>query len=667
MRLVDALRRDSIPGPLRRAFRKNDWERTAAPLIEDDSDRSLARAAALIYEKAETIRASLRFADQSAVNSTTRLRALVAFANYNMHALDREAEKVIKRAAPESTLLIAEVVSARVRLPDGFDYSPDEVSQTIVDGVQIPLRFIFGDGIDCSAKPRFHEVNWDDVQFDANLGVLYSLIEGLWDDCLWNDLRVSSQQDGSVSFAFADLMWPERAAISRCRIDNLRLQFMAVAGQSFRSLPRQTRARVLAIRPVVRIAREGRHRKLVLARMEDEASSSLGLALLRLLGRQPYYGDILAERQPSLSDATLDQLISAWAIVSSATEVMSDAIRGARVAEDAPPGRWLPMYAPILDVPSLVDAVVGGAGVPKAKAEALVHFLTYRGEPNQELWTQPLVRVADGRLAPIFGAALFPNLGRLIDRWMQQLGVDMGQRGPAFEQHVRDHLIAAIRASRLHQHAAVLPNALKLRLPSEAEEEIDIVFVLGNVVLICEAKCVLLPTEPKQEAFHRQTIMGAVDQINRKATVVERHRALVSGLLRSHGIIVSDDFSIIRLVILNSEMHSGFQVEGVTIVDENILRMFFEGEIVDLALGRQDGRMDELAKRTFYRSPEEAYVAAPRYFASPPQMDAFKAHVTERITPVPAIADSDWSGYVRSSQCLINTPPFEPVSVVVDG
>jgi hypothetical protein len=392
----------------------------------------------------------------------------------------------------------------------------------------------------------------------------------------------------------------------------------------------------------------------------------MGLALLRLLGQQPYYSEILSVGQQALSDANLHELVSAWAVVSSASEVLSDGLKANSVADDAPPERWLPSYAPILELRSLVDALIKGASLPRDKAEALVHFLTYRGETNQELWTQPLVQVADGRLAPVFGAALFPNLSRLIDRWMQQLEVDMGQRGPAFEQHIRNHLSETIRASRLRQNAAVLPNALNLRPAGEPEEEIDVVFVLGHIVFVCEVKCVLFPTEPKQEAFHRQTLIGAVDQINRKAAAVERHKALMSNALCAYGVIVPVNFSIIKLVVLNSEMQSGFQIEGVTIVDENILRMFFEGAIVDLALGHHDGRMEELAKRTFYSTPEEAFLAAPTYFESPPQLDAFKKHLTERITPVPAISDSDWGGYVRSVQCLISTPTLEPNELVED-
>jgi hypothetical protein len=659
VRLIEAVQQERTPGPLRRTFKLSVWNDVVASLADGDADRSLARAATLIYEKAEAIRSSLRFANQSILNSTTRLRALVAFANHNSHVLDMKAAEVIREITAGATVGIAEISSARVRLPDGFEYSPNEIMQTLVDGVQVPLRFIFADNKDSSPKPRFNDVNWNDVQFDANLGVLYLLLEGLWDDCLWNDLRVVEHNDTHL-FEFADRTWEERAAISECRIDNLRHQFFAFAGHWFKTLPYPTQSRVLSVRPVVGITHEGRHRRLELAREGEHTSSGLGLALLRLLGQQPYYGEILSVIQPSLSNANLQELISAWAIVSSASEVVSNAVKVASVADDARPERWLPSYAPILELRSLVDAVVRGAGLPKAKAEALLHFLIYRGEAGQELWTQPLVEVAEGRLAPVFGAALFPNLSRLIDRWMQQLGVDMSQRGPAFEQHIREHLAKAISASRLRQDAAVLPSALNLRPAGEPEEEIDVVFVLGPIVFVCEVKCVLFPTEPKQKALYRKTITGAADQINRKAAAIERHREVMLGALRDHGISVPKHFSVIKLVVLNSEMQSGFRVEGVTIVDENILRMFFEGEIVDFALERQDGRVEELQKRSFYSSSDEALVAAPTYFESPPQLDAFKAQVRDRITPVPAISDSDWSGYVRSAQCVISTPALEP-------
>lgn len=650
------MRAGKVPGPLRRKFDLDAWKKAAAELADDERDQVLSDIGGLLFRKAESIRRLLKFVSATDVNTTTKLRALVAFANHNSAVLSAKAKQMADGAKREhNTVGMAEIITGQIALPNGFSYLPNEISQSIVDGIEIPVRFVMSGGVQADRKPQFNQVRWSDVQLDANLGLAYALVEGLWDDCLWNDLRV--RREGEVClFTFADQEWEKRSVISKCRADNLNLQFFSSAVQWFRSQPPDVWEAVVRVRTVEAVVKEGRQRRLRLTKTGQRSEIGFDLALLRLRGQEPYYREFISQPVELLGGATLDDLMSAWAIVSSASAAVSAAAEATKAADDAPPEKWMPNYAPILTTKALVEAVQTGARFHRSRAETLVEFLTFRGKPSEELWTQPLVPVADGRVAPVFGAAWYPNLSRLVDRWMQQLGFDMSERGPAFERYVRQELGDAIRASSLSRIASIVPNALRLRPEAEREEEIDLVFTVGTIVFIGEAKCVLLPTEAKQDAMHRQTVEGAVDQIKRKAEAVERHRNLFLAELQKLGATLPENFRLIPLVVLNGPVNAGFQIDGVTVVDANILRIFFEGQIVDFAHASQEGRIENVETRTFYASPEQAPETALRYFASPPQLDFVKTGLRERIVPVPAVSDDDWPGIIHTFECSLQTP-----------
>lgn len=206
-------------------------------------------------------------------------------------------------------------------------------------------------------------------------------------------------------------------------------------------------------------------------------------------------------------------------------------------------------------------------------------FLTYRGESAQELWAQPLVHIAPGRVAPLFGATKSPNLRRIVDVWLAQLGIDLSARGPAFETNVRNEIAAAIAASPKLSGAKVIDGTFVFRPRGGREEELDIVIGLGSLVMIGEVKCILHPTEPKRYFRHRQTVLDAVQQVKRKAqSVLENPKDFIDQV-GTRQLSVKEEFDVLPIVIIDGAIHAGVARDGVPIVDLTILRIFFEGEL----------------------------------------------------------------------------------------
>ena len=204
---------------------------------------------------------------------------------------------------------------------------------------------------------------------------------------------------------------------------------------------------------------------------------------------------------------------------------------------------------------------------------------------------------------PVF-AALTAEAPRLLDVWLRQLGVKLERRGPAFEQHVRTELANLIARSALRPISQVLAQAVVFKPPHDREEEIDVVLRIGDSIVICEAKCILSPAEAEQTARHRGTVIEAADQVTRKAAAVSAHKAAFAALLTQKGIQVPPDFHVLPLVIINSAIHAGFPVKGVPIVDEHILRVFFNGQFTDTISENNHAR--DVAVYRVYQTVAEA-------------------------------------------------------------
>ena len=228
----------------------------------------------------------------------------------------------------------------------------------------------------------------------------------------------------------------------------------------------------------------------------------------------------------------------------------------------------------------------------------------------------------------------------------------MGRRGLPFERYLRERILRDIKRSRLLSGTRVLDYGLKFRPTEGREEEIDLVIVFGDLVILGEAKCSVAPTEAKQYARHRDLVIGATAQIKRKALAVSDHRSIFRTRLKEFGIELSPDFNILSVVVMNDAIHSGMPVNGVPIIDEHILSIFFSGEIVDVAERLTTGEFVPLQKRTLYANVAEAIEMAEAFFSAPPQFDVFLNGVTQRDVTVPAINDDDWAAVYVAYDCV---------------
>jgi len=660
LRFVEAVRRGSIAAPTRRQFKLQVWKTDAASLSEDESDRRLAISGEWIFERLSAIRSSLSFVNNSSIAIGAKLRALVCFANHNAVVLDKK----VKQFSPEERLgnnsfVIDDVMSMKLKLPIGASFSPNEIIEMTVDGTEIPLRVVFQQGSPSSGAPDFKKINWLDVLVDPNLGGLYKFLEEIWDDCLWNDYFV----DGSAIRCTAPdhVDWKIATMYRKGMLD---FQFLAFATRHVSEMPVEAKRSFVGVKSVREIVRRGKYDHYVIGNEVEYEGKALDLAVAKMYAQEEYYFDLLDEEKENHPGVTIRRLFDCWHLISSAAEVswnrlvdfMASVPEGEIAGNSSEASNYFSMFCPSLQVGALHSAVSRGLSIELGPARNLVSFLTYFGGSEQELWAQPLVRIAPDKVAPFFAALRSPNLRRICDVWMKQLGMDLALRGPAFEKFVQDQIARHLKESPILKDVTqVLEGKFTFRPKGARDEEIDAVAVIADLVILIEAKCILQPTEAQQFYRHRQTVLDAVEQVKRKTEAVVNNKEDFVIQLDKRGIKVSDNFTILPIVMLNSAIHAGCEKNGVAIVDLTLFRIFCEGRVPGLAV-QQSGKTRVLEEFVYYASVSEAVQTAANYFSAPTHLKYLWESLKECKVPVPSAPNSELPGaYLWSREVAVDT------------
>ncbi|TDR44024.1 hypothetical protein DFR29_106170 [Tahibacter aquaticus] len=660
------VRADTVPGPLRRAFTPEKWQRAFAELQEPDAvDHDTYAAGLALNGKLGAIRGVLKLSSSESVSATTKLRAFLAIANYDFFVardktkLAMEKFRTEREGKSKEVYTLEEIASVKLSLPGGFEWKPDEIFESLVDGIELPIKIILQDSPSLAGNPQLNQIQWGEVSRELNLGILYRFTEDLWDDCLWNSYQMVEKDQRKV-FLPRDLDVLRAHRIGLARRTSIAMSFGVMATQFLSdSLNRNARLRV---REISGIERQGKRQFIKVAKHGVATEVLKEISVLRAFASEAYYGDLLEERLESLHGLTLSALIDAWMVISRAAYMLMQSIDEKNiynVSEKICTNARLPEFAPTLQIEALVDALEAAAGISKPEGRRLVEFFTFRGAAKQEIWAQPLVPVGPETVTPVFAAVVSPNLRRLVDVWMNQAGIDLGKRGPAFEAHVRKLVIETIAKSKvLSPVAACIEKDYTFRPKHGREEQIDLIFSIGNTVFVAEAKCILEPTDAKGMAMHRKTVLGAAEQVLRKVKSLDENRTAFIADARQFNMTLAEDFVVKPLVIVSTSTHVGVAALAVPVIDELILGRYLDGELEDIAYQPSDPASSKRLKTLFYSNATEAEDQASNYFASPPQLQRFVEGLRKRLVPLYAANDTDWTAYIVTLECVAGGVPI---------
>ena len=527
------------------------------------------------------------------------------------------------------------------------DFTVDSILESIIENGGRLLQMIAS----TSAREEgdHPELPFAAMVNDLNIGVVYTSLERLWLDVVWNDFRMSGDETQPV-FASSEVQREKQRAESWFR--HVMTTVQAEVIPYVRALATGSGAIFPDVQATIT---DGRFTLTTVPGTNDSHAWRTQLEISTL---PVYYQAVVNRPGPKYQRLTLLAVAQGYALLKSIAQGASH-----HAAETLTRGQQDPSakvtegdFAPVVARDHLRTVLSATLAIASDVAEEMISFFTGAGQDvtrGLDHWMAPLVALSKTTLTIFPQAVLHANLRRLPDLWLRHLGFDLDIRGLPFEAHVRDALQKASRDSSLSALTHVLASEFVLRPDGSREEEIDLVVVLGDRLVIGEAKCFLQPSTPVDQHNHWDKLCEAVAQVARKAKAVRDFDGAFRAGAQRYGLTLPETMEVLPLVVLNHAIDVGHLIEGVPVVDLRILEMFFEGALPRNAMLSPTGEVESAHLDFFYRSAGEAPAVLAGYLNDPPQLRHL--HGTVASTEENIVLPTTASGFARVRRYEVST------------
>lgn len=194
--------------------------------------------------------------------------------------------------------------------------------------------------------------------------------------------------------------------------------------------------------------------------------------------------------------------------------------------------------------------------------QTLELFIQKEGFYN--IWERPLIEI-ENFLFPIILPLISPNTLRMLDYWLEKGGFDLDSRGSLFEIHIKNVLSLEFQRKGYEFN---IPNENIFRNNKDEFEEIDLIVELKKITLIAEVKCIKYPFDPRDYYNMHSRLSEGAEQINRKTKFLIDNR----DYFKNNSFLSKP---IVKLVITNYPIFSGYEIDRVPITDFSLLENYF--------------------------------------------------------------------------------------------
>ena len=291
--------------------------------------------------------------------------------------------------------------------------------------------------------------------------------------------------------------------------------------------------------------------------------------------------------------------------------------------------------------------------------------MTHTRSVREQCWFRPIVNLGGDELTIVLPALDGVNFARLFD-WLLARDHEVEQKlGKLFENYIHSRLKDAFLESPIRNILAISKDSSIVVRIEGVMEEIDLAFLVGNKLFICELKSTQYPTEPLEHLTYRNRLTEASEQARRKAAFVASN--LKESLLQL-GIIIKNSPSKIEvhpLVITSSPLFAGWSWNGIAVSDYLIVyRFFVEGKLELLGYHNEEGELVHTMTETFYKSSDEAERSVVGYFTHAPQVKLLEAFLKTSEHPLPAFSKEEKPKLIRSFAVQL---PHETLRMIMEA
>lgn len=273
-------------------------------------------------------------------------------------------------------------------------------------------------------------------------------------------------------------------------------------------------------------------------------------------------------------------------------------------------------YCPKVKITELISAVSLASNLERTKCAKALDYLTFTGIGKRDLWCYPLVKIRGQQVLILTSALSTPMVHRLVENWLDDLGVEMSAKGTAYEKLVFQKVRGSISENELFRDCHIEFSKVFSVSNGGGSEEIDIIIKIGNLIVIGESKSIVTTDSPISAYRAKETLSGAAAQAKRKMIFFQNNAELFLAQLK-WDCTKPTDLRFFSIVVDGGKSLVGAKIDDVPICDELILKKFFETGKIPLISKDSD---THLAWFEIYHDFQEAEAVFPLYIANPPQM-----------------------------------------------
>ncbi|WP_296230674.1 hypothetical protein [Pseudomonas sp. UBA4617] len=290
----------------------------------------------------------------------------------------------------------------------------------------------------------------------------------------------------------------------------------------------------------------------------------------------------------------------------------------------------------------LIQAIARATKLSNSKTRQIIDFITFSGEPKQDLWSHPIIETRKGKLSFILGAASSPIMQRVLEHWLAECfsNDDIKEKGKTHEEAVCKSINTIIPSNKLiSDYSPCISTTVTL---NEKKEEIDLLVRIGSVILVGELKSIFTSDSPRSHFRAYEKLEFGANQAKRKANFIQSDLGSVFNQIH-WSYDSTRDYKIIPIVISNNKTFSGFPINEVPVVDELILGNYLKQSTSPI-ISYYDPEKQKTVHTAVYRlyeSFEQLQENLTKYLLLPPVIEGESENFTSENTQLPGTSSEN--------------------------
>lgn len=474
----------------------------------------------------------------------------------------------------------------------------------------------------------------DFVSREAVLSQMYECYESYWQGMLWgnHDLEIVDCENKIVRFKQSSSSEEHFYNLSQLRKSRLSAQSSMIANH-------ETIKSLFISDKYIYLRKEGKRRKTV---TKSIANSSQEVFHLNSVCRVAQYA-----LYDSFPRSFIDKEYSVGFSVIEALDVFRCLVIMANLVNDAYPAdtqilnsKKLLQYCVKVNKLDLVSSLSSATNIPFEKTKKIIVFLEYNAEQSRDLWCHPLVSVSNSEVAILTSSLVTPALLRVVEHWLVELGVSLQEKGDEYEKLVVDEVNDDLVDNKFAiDYNKAESRSVRIR---SGEEQIDFIMRVGKVVLVGESKSIVTTDSPISKFRTLSILKHGSCQVKRKTSFVADNAEAVFSFL-GWEFDRAVDYKFIPFIANSSRIFVGLDVLGVPVVDEKILKKYFEENTFPLiSKFDDDGEVENIAWLVLYENFDEMQSSLEKYIYNPPQVNESFDFFEHKELRLPYLDDSSY-------------------------